>query len=154
MSKKNKNSIEQRTIDFIEKYLEIENILDASKPLPFKHSALKRTIKNRDDAVNEAKQLRQDWKLGNAPISNLLELIEENGIKIFEISLEEGVKFDGLSAVIAPSYVPVIALKKEKANRFKQLVLHAVSESYISLGKAASLLNISLYDFRRQVDLL
>jgi len=34
-------------------------------------------------------QLRQDWKLGNSPISNLLELIEEKGIKIFEISLEK-----------------------------------------------------------------
>ncbi|MBT6340026.1 MAG: ImmA/IrrE family metallo-endopeptidase [Desulfobacula sp.] len=270
LSKKNKNSIEQRTIDFIEKYLEIEDILDASKLLPLNRSAISRTISNRDDAVNEAKRLRQDWKLGNAPVSNLLELVEENGIKIFEISLEEGVKFDGLSARIAPSSVPVIALKKEtdivrkrftvahelchilfhvegdspkdvekycnafanelllpeeqlieaigkkrksismfelkklkgiygisiqailykacelniisdrkyrsinivfaknnwkknepgsylkkeKANRFKQLVLHAVSESYISLGKAASLLNTSLYDFRKQVDLL
>jgi Zn-dependent peptidase ImmA (M78 family)/DNA-binding XRE family transcriptional regulator len=270
LSKKNKNSIGQKTIDFIEKYIEIEDILNASKPLPFNDSVLKRTIKNREDAVNEAKRLRQDWKLGNAPISNLLELIEEKGIKIFEISLEEDVKFDGLSAVIAPSNVPVIALKKEtdivrkrftvahelchilfhvesdspkgvekhcnafanelllpeeqlieaigkkrksismfelkklkgiygisiqailykiwelniisdrkyrsiniifsknnwkknepgnylkkeKANRFKQLVLHAVAESYISLGKAASLLNMPLYDFRRQVDLL
>jgi predicted HTH domain antitoxin len=39
----------------------------------------------------------------------------------------------------------------EKANRFKQLVLHASAEQIISYSKGAEFLNMSLAEFDREV---
>jgi hypothetical protein len=39
----------------------------------------------------------------------------------------------------------------EKANRFKQLVLHASAEQIISYSRGTEFLNISLADFKREV---
>ena len=44
-------------------------------------------------------------------MSNLMELLELKGIKLYEIPLDPDVKFDGLSAVIMPGEIPVIAVK-------------------------------------------
>ena len=43
---------------------------------------------------------------------------------------------------------------KEKANSFKQLVLHAAAEQVISYSKAAELLNRSLSEFEREVSIV
>ena len=40
---------------------------------------------------------------------------------------------------------------KEKANRFKQLVLHAAAEQVISYSKGAELLGLTLAEFEREV---
>jgi Zn-dependent peptidase ImmA (M78 family) len=39
----------------------------------------------------------------------------------------------------------------EKANRFKQLVLHAAAEQIISFSKAAELLDMPLSDFEERI---
>ena len=43
---------------------------------------------------------------------------------------------------------------KEKANRFKQMVLHAAAEQIISFSKAAGLLNLSLDEFEKEVQIV
>ena len=59
-----------------------------------------------EDVENATVKLRKKWNLGLAPITNLLELFEENGIKVCEVPNVKD--FDGLSARIGDLHVIVI----------------------------------------------
>jgi Zn-dependent peptidase ImmA (M78 family)/transcriptional regulator with XRE-family HTH domain len=268
LPKKDQESIKNRVLSFVEKYLEIERILNSE--ITFESPFQQYEINCPDDVISAAKQLRQSWGLGDAPVSNLMELLENKGIKIYEIKFRKNLKFEGLSALIDPGDIPVIAininrdlvrkrftiahelghilldfkdhedkeeeklchlfasefllpkknlvaelgdnrkkfsmlelkklkgiygisiaailhrankidiisdnryrnitihfskqgwrkiepgeyLKKEKANKFKQMVFHAASEELISFSKAAELLNLSLSEFQETIQII
>ena len=52
--------------------------------------------------------MRKEWNLGLDPIFNLIELLEDNNIKVIEIDDADG--FDGLSAWANGGKIPVIVL--------------------------------------------
>jgi Zn-dependent peptidase ImmA (M78 family) len=64
------------------------------------------SINSLADVEKAAQKIRHKWKLGHSPIINLLELLEKNGIKIFQFHDIPG--FDGLSARVEGSYIIVI----------------------------------------------
>ena len=103
-SAKKIESIRQRTIDYLERYIELETILGLQEK--FKNPLINTSIKNYDDVENAAIQLRNNWNLGLAPIANLLELLEEKGIKIYKAQNVED--FDGLSASVGDIHIIVI----------------------------------------------
>ena len=104
LSVKKIESLKQRTIDFLERYLELENILGAQEK--FFNPLNSVTINSLDDVEKIALKLRDEWKLGLAPITNLLAKLEENGIKIFEVRNVNN--FDGLSASVGDLHIIVI----------------------------------------------
>ncbi len=97
-------SLKQRTIDFLERYIELESVLGIKGKFcnPLSNFA----IMNTQDVENASLKLRTAWKLGLAPISNFLELLEENGIRVYEVQNIDD--FDGLSARVGDLYVIVI----------------------------------------------
>lgn len=97
-------SLKQRTIDFLERYIELENILGVHEK--FINPLINLSIESLQDVENAAIKLRNKWKLGLVPISNLLELLEENGIKVYEV---QNIKdFDGLTASVGDLHAIVI----------------------------------------------
>lgn len=104
LSAKNIEAIKQRTIDFLERYLELENILGIQ--VTFQNPVKDSSVNNIDDVEDIAQKLRAEWRLGLSPVPNLLELLEENGIKICLIQNIPG--FDGLSACVGDIHVMVI----------------------------------------------
>jgi len=74
------------------------------------------------DIEKAARILRRKWKLGNDPISDVVEMLEENGV--FVVEVEQDSDFSGLSAMIDES-IPVIVLnqnvKVEERKRFTAL---------------------------------
>ena len=115
-------SIEQRTIDFLECYLELENILGIETK--FRNPVPNISVNNLEDVENLSLKIREKWNLGLAPIPNFLELLEENGIKVFEIKNIKG--FDGLSARIGNFYVMVIN-KDMPADRIRFTAAHELA---------------------------
>jgi len=97
-------SLKQRTIDFLERYTELESILGVQEKFlnPLRNYA----IKSLRDVENAALKLRDAWELGLAPITNLLELLEEHGIRVHEVYNIDA--FDGLSAQVGDLHVIVI----------------------------------------------
>jgi Zn-dependent peptidase ImmA (M78 family)/DNA-binding XRE family transcriptional regulator len=97
-------SLKQRTIDFLERYIELENILGVHEKFinPLTGISIE-SLKNVEDA---SLSLRKKWDLGLAPIANLLELLEENGIKVFEVQNIND--FDGLTASVRDIHTIVI----------------------------------------------
>ena len=97
-------SLKQRTIDFLERYIELESILGVQEK--FSNPLIDFNIKTIQDVEKAALKLRAAWKLGLAPLSNLLELLEENGIRVHEVQNIDD--FDGLSARVGDFHVIVI----------------------------------------------
>ncbi len=122
LSAKKIESLKQRTIDFLERYLELETILGAQEK--FFNPLNSVTINSLADVEKAALKLRNKWKLGLAPISNLLEMLEENGIKIFAVHNVHN--FDGLSARIGDLHIIVINMDLP-ADRIRFTAAHELS---------------------------
>lgn len=73
-----------------------------------------------------ARELRKAWQLGNAPIFNLIELLEDNKIKVIEI--ESADTFDGLSAWANEGAIPVIVLNNSTLKSLDRKSLTALRE--------------------------
>ncbi len=100
------DQIKANTIDFLERYFELEDLLGIDKI--FENPISDVLIQVNEDIETAAEKLRKKWKIGTNAISNVIELLEDHEIKVFEIDVEDG--FDGLSTYA--NGVPVIVLNR------------------------------------------
>jgi len=107
LGRKEEERIKYRTLDFLERYLEIEDIL--GERAVFKNPLSAPHVHKPEDAEKAAIEVRRKWKLGEAPISNLMELLEDNGIRIHEIETDDN--FIGISAWADD--IPIIAVRHQ-----------------------------------------
>ena len=103
--------VREEAADFFEKYLQIEEILGI-KPAPLPQVDLTYLAPDQEDelareAEAAATMLRRKWKLGEAALSNVHELLEEHGVKVKEVDADES--FNGFSGW-ADEHTPVIVL--------------------------------------------
>jgi Zn-dependent peptidase ImmA (M78 family) len=97
-SKKDQAQIQAKALHLIERYLMVEELLglpsaewDKPREAPYPVHALA-------DADLAAKSLREHWNLGIDPLPNLIELLEERGIKVVIVDSEAPI--DGLAAQV------------------------------------------------------
>jgi Zn-dependent peptidase ImmA (M78 family)/DNA-binding XRE family transcriptional regulator len=108
--KKYLESIHAKVKDKVEKYLEIEALFPVDRFEKITIGKLKhRSIQQTDDIEKLADDLRGVWALGNDPIENLTDIIEDRGAMV--IPLKASDEFDGLSCWANDS-IPVIVIKK------------------------------------------
>jgi Zn-dependent peptidase ImmA (M78 family)/transcriptional regulator with XRE-family HTH domain len=93
LSSKTEAALKYRIADHLQKYLELESIL--GQPAPFENPIPRRPARSREEVEAAAAKTRECWELGHGPIVNLLGLLEDKGIKIYETRGIEG--FEGLS---------------------------------------------------------
>ena len=94
LPRKMEAAIVAKITDWLERYLEIENILhpdgDVSK---FRYpESFPRKVGSMDDVEKAAEDLRQSWDLGSGPIESLINLLEDRGIKVGVIDADD--RFD------------------------------------------------------------
>ncbi len=97
--------------DCLERYLETESITSLQTPC----FALPRGFPQKLEAIDEVEQaavdLREAWQLGLDPIENLVQLVEDKGIKVVLVEGESA--FDACTFVAGTDGTPpVIALRK------------------------------------------
>lgn len=98
--------IKEYVAEYIERYIEVEKILGLNEKF---HNPLNHLIINtQNDIEIQANTLRLKWELGTNPIPNLIEMIENRGIKIIEVDINSD--FDGLSAIV--NDIAIIVLNK------------------------------------------
>ena len=90
-------ALEARAIHFMERYLAIEDLLNLRSVEWEKPWSAPYPVKELRDAEDAARSVREEWGLGNDPIPNLAELLEERGIKILSLDLDD---IDGLAAKV------------------------------------------------------
>lgn len=111
---KDRAHVETEVIEWIERYLQIERILElnsAEWQTPIFPARKLSTIEEAEDLADE---VRKEWKLGRDPIPNMTELLEEKGLKVLVEVLPQ--KVSGFTCLIQRSNnqpeLPVIVVNK------------------------------------------
>lgn len=83
--------VETEVLEWIERYLQVELILDLDSARWQCPVDKPRKLRNLEEAECLADEIRETWKLGLDPIPNMTELLEEKGLKVLTIELPERV---------------------------------------------------------------
>lgn len=112
-SKKEQAQIQAQALHLIERYLMVEEILGLSSAEWDKPREAPFPVREIGEADRAAQYLREHWNLGIDPIPNLVELLEERGIKVLVVDSKENI--DGLAAQVRRSRgepVPIIVVRR------------------------------------------
>ncbi|MBK8623992.1 MAG: ImmA/IrrE family metallo-endopeptidase [Saprospiraceae bacterium] len=120
---KEESTIVEVTKDILTRYLEIESILGITSKFenPLESIPL---IKNYDDVSASAKKVRIFWNMGNDPIANVIDLLEDNGIMVIKVKTADSI--DGFQTWVNET-IPVIGFnenKLHKPDRIRFTLLH------------------------------
>jgi Zn-dependent peptidase ImmA (M78 family)/DNA-binding XRE family transcriptional regulator len=105
------NEVKKTVLSIVKNYLELESILEAK--IKFENPIEGFKVKNNNDVEKAVKKVRRKWKLGNAPIDSLTELLEDKGIKI--INLNRNTVSGGLSGLVGD--IPLIVINNSDAHK-------------------------------------
>lgn len=132
LSKKIEEAIVEKVRDYIERYLEIENITNAR--VVFENPLKNRIISSKAHVEQAANYLRQYWDLGTDPIPNIIEMLELRGIKVMLI--DEVDDIDGL-AVYTSTGIPVVVvnIRNKPIERIRFTIIHELAHLLLSLEK-------------------
>ena len=132
------NSLKEEIRIQIENYLFIENICDVSNV--FENPLRNNIIQNEQQVKEAVKQIRDYWNIGLDAIHNIIDLLEDNHIKVIEVEDESG-SFDGLATIIDRKYHIIVIAKAMPIERKRFTIVH-------ELGHL--LLPISAFDEKQQ----
>ncbi|MDF2450488.1 MAG: helix-turn-helix domain protein [Bacteroidota bacterium] len=131
LSKTEEEIIKEKTIDFLERYFELEKLLDLKSD--FNQPLKNNKVKNGSDVEAYALELRNKWELGLNPIVNVIEMLEDKHIKVFEIEAPDS--FDGLSAYV--NDIPIIVINKSfDVVRRRFTALHELAHIILDFDKS------------------
>ena len=120
---KEANSIKEKVTDAISNYIELEQFLNLSSL--FMNPLNEHLISTGEDVEEAVNLLLKSWKLGINALPNVVELLEDKGIKVIEIDDNE--LFDGLSGW-ANNNIPVIVINKNfSVDRKRLTALHELA---------------------------
>ncbi len=131
LSKKEIESINAKSKDFLERYIEIEEHLGINQK--FENPIQDIKINSVEDIERAVLELRQVWKLGLNPLSNIFEMLENKGFKIFEV--EASKKFDGLSSIVGNSIPLLVVNQISDILRRRFTILHELGHVLLQLPK-------------------
>ncbi len=123
MTVKQQDMIKEKTKEYLGRYLEVEEILGVTEIFKNPIESFGK-IYSYEDADRAAVELRKEWNLGMGPLFNVMELLEDNNIKIVELDSDD--EFDGLQTCVNDN-IPVIAFNRsryEKMDRLRFTLLH------------------------------
>lgn len=110
MAKKQQVRVVHGITDWLERYLQVESVFLEKCYERFELPAqIDYVIKSVDEAERVAEDLRRAWELGFGPLDNLIELLEEKGIKVGIIKGFDS--FDSCT-LIEKNSGPVIVVKE------------------------------------------
>ena len=133
-----KNQVEAKVLDFLERYLTVEDILGLSTvnwDMP--REAPWPILNDLAEVEQAALGLRLYWKVGENPIPNLVELLEDRGIKILSIPLSDNI--DGLAARVgrnskkATSSV-IVVNRNQWGERQRFTIAHELGHMALEVG--------------------
>jgi Zn-dependent peptidase ImmA (M78 family)/transcriptional regulator with XRE-family HTH domain len=99
--------IKAEVLKYVTRLKELEELLNMEKQ--FENPLAGFQIVSTKDIEKAARIIRRKWKLGNDPILDVTEMLEENGVFVVEVEQDED--FSGLSAMI-DECIPIIVLNQ------------------------------------------
>ena len=111
LSERAEEVIKFEVISQIERRLELENLYPISPVPVFRFPVdFPQKVHSYEEIESLAEKLRAHWQLGLAPIHDLIDAFEGQGIRVFIVDTDEE-HFDGLSTVINDQAIIVISSK-------------------------------------------
>ena len=124
-SAKDRAHVETEVIEWIERYLQIERILELDSAEWQAPISPARQLQSIEDAEALADEVREKWVLGRDPIPNMTELLEEKGLKVLIKELPE--KVSGFTCMVQREgdhpELPVIVVNKRFSLERRRLTL-------------------------------
>lgn len=128
-------AVREQTKDFLERYLELEEL--TGEMSMFKNPVKLKKIAGLEDVEKAAEQLREAWNLGKGPVLNVVEMLEESGVKVFETEAPE--ELDGMSGWA--DKIPVVVLNsrtsQNKPDRKRFTALHELAHLILPIPQDA-----------------
>lgn len=131
LSKKEEESIVEKVRDYVERYMELEEILNVQNA--FVNPLAGFPIKSKNDIEKAADKLRKDWNLGDKPIANIVEMLELKCIKV--ILIDDVDALDGL-AVFTSTGIPIVVVntRGKPIERIRFTIIHELAHLLLDLG--------------------
>lgn len=131
--------LKEKVREELERYLEVEQICGTISEF----SLSKINVESEEEAAKAAIESRDRLGLGTAGISNVIEVLEDSGVKIIEVT--EDLSFEGLSGY-ANETVPLIVINSVLSSEQKRFtLLHELAHLVLSVSADLS---------KRQVEVL
>jgi Zn-dependent peptidase ImmA (M78 family) len=149
IGKKFNAAIESQVIDQLQRHLEIESLVSTQAQKWHTPNGAMYTPKALRDADAAATALRKLWKLGNYPIHNLANLLEQHAIKVMLLNLSSD--FSGTKAFFKTKghgTIPVIvANANQNAERQRFTYAHELAHLVLSFtGKTTKAMREKICD--------
>lgn len=129
---KEAESIKEKVKEFLERYIEVETLLDIKTR--FSNPVKNMQIGAVEQVEKAALKLIKEWNLGFDPIPNVIEMLENNGIRVIEIDASDG--FDGLSTYVGD--IPVVVINKNfTVERKRFTALHELGHLVLNIEEGA-----------------
>lgn len=130
MPVKQKEAVKEQARDFFERYLEVEQLLGLD--MGFENPLTGMVIRAPADIETAAEKLRQKWDLGGSALPNVLEMLEEHQVKIYDLEAPD--KFDGMSGWAGK--IPVVVVNRRfPADRKRLTALHELAHLILEFDK-------------------
>ncbi|MBQ0072518.1 MAG: ImmA/IrrE family metallo-endopeptidase, partial [Spirochaetales bacterium] len=131
LSTKQEKAIKESISDLVERYQNVEEICNDTVLFS---CFVSNPVKDVADARNAALEVRNRWGIGEDGIVNVINLLEENGVKILEIDAPDS--FDGLCSIVNEIY-PVIVLNKAFPSERKRFTaMHELGHLLLSFSSS------------------
>ncbi|MBC7345299.1 MAG: ImmA/IrrE family metallo-endopeptidase [Clostridia bacterium] len=112
-----------RVQDQLERYLEVEDLLAQGDAAAFRlPEGLERRVSSFEEVEETAVRLRQAWGYGLDPITNLVEALEERGIRIVLVEVDQ--KFDACQALANAGIPAIVVNSKHPGDRQRLSISH------------------------------
>jgi len=122
---RDKAHVETEVLEWIERYLQIETILDLDSAEWQCPLSKLRKLRSPNDAEKLAQDVREQWQLGLDPIPNMTELLEEKGLKVLTVELPA--RISGFTCLVKrtdeDADLPVIVVNNEFSLERRRLTL-------------------------------
>lgn len=131
LTKKDEEAVVERVRDYVERYMELEEILNVQAVFtnPLQHFPIETKV----DVERAAEKLRIDWNLGDKPIANIVEMLELKGIKV--VLIDDVDALDGL-AVFTSTGIPIVVVnqKDKSIERVRFTIIHELAHLLLNLS--------------------
>lgn len=132
LSAKDETKILGKTGDWLERYLTVEKITGSDKPLTLPDPKLCR-VSSLDQIEDVSMNVRSEWNLGLDPIDNLMDILEQHGIKVGVIAAP--VKFDALTMGYNDERPLIIVNKTFPGDRQRLSLAHELGHLILKLDE-------------------
>jgi Zn-dependent peptidase ImmA (M78 family)/DNA-binding XRE family transcriptional regulator len=129
---KEQEKVTSRTVEYLERYLELEDLLGLPGAIDMNPRSFK--ITNTAEVEEAARRIRADWKLGDDSLFNITEMLEEHNIKVYKLDVDKS--FSGMSTIV-DNRVAVIVLNDNSEIplvRKRFTALHELGHLYMDLS--------------------